>query len=234
MHRGAIVEPQWKAQARSVHWESDHAVCARIEGALDCLCVIRGVVAPRAPVNHGAKVFQEQHHLSEALCKNAAPACVEHNWGLNLPCLETAAGWCPAQCAVALPRPVAIRLGRTALRDGNPTEFANAPKLAERRHTLHRGLCAFAKLCTIAGESVQRARVRPKWRPGNDANDYNSRIPTYYSALQEAGYWTMTAGQRRPHQAFWAGLQTWAGCLERVVSHDGVGLLRRDPLHRKD
>ena len=89
--------------------------------------------------------------------------------------------------------------------------------------------CAPSRASLSSGREYDRNGVL-----GNDANDYDSRIPTYYSALQEAGYWTMTAGQRRPHQAFWAGLQTWAGCLERVVSHDGVGLLRRDPLHRKD
>ena len=150
MHRGAIVEPQWKAQARSVHWESDHAVCARIEGALDCLCVIRGCVAPRAPVNHGATVFQEQHHLSEALCKNACPS-VRGEVYLTLPHLVL-----PSWCRSARPRAPGGAAGGCAVapatrREAKPQPLAEGQLAGHRPSGRARQLASRA-VSVIAGE----------------------------------------------------------------------------------
>ena len=77
IHRGAIVELQREAQARLMLWESDHTVRTRVESSLDCHCIVRGVVTPRAPVSHGAQVGQ-QHHLGPGLlvpprCAGPAP-----------------------------------------------------------------------------------------------------------------------------------------------------------------
>ena len=60
--------------------------------------------------------------------------------------------------------------------------------------------CAPSRASLSSGREYDRNGVL-----GNDANDYDSRIPTYYSALQEAGYWTMTAGRDDLTKHSWLG-----------------------------
>ena len=129
--------------------------------------------------------------------------------GLNFPRLETAAGQQdgagPAQCAVALPNQwrsdwdgqhsgLGIPLNLPTLRSlqNGGTRFTEAYVPSPS--------CAPSRASLSSGREYDRNGVL-----GNDANDYDSRIPTYYSALQEAGYWTMTAGRDDLTKHSWLG-----------------------------
>lgn len=78
-------------------------------------------------------------------------------------------------------------------------------------------LCAPARACLAAGKSFKTCEV-----PDNDY-DYNIEIPTFYSALQYAGYSVGGVGKFDLHKKTkWWGLDGWIDDLEKMGFTHGI------------
>eukprot|EP00948_MAST-09A_sp_MAST-9A-sp1_P003640 g3640.t1 len=82
------------------------------------------------------------------------------------------------------------------IREGTKFEHAYVPA----------PVCSPSRSCLVSGREYDHAGV-----PTNFHNDYDVSIPTFFSALQEAGYWTMTTGKDDLNKATQLGTRIGLG-----------------------